>query len=315
MQMQKRLILLIVMLSLVIFSGCPRQQPAEPEPQVITENVQLFYGDEGNERIVSEERQVRYREGEDKYQAVLEELIKGPETEGYQATIQPDTRVYGTIKQNNALIINLSEEFQQFGGSVAEVVAVGSIANTLTQFEEIEQVKILVEGNELIAPSGEPYGFIGPFNAEPPTEPPPSATVEEVLLYFANQDASAVVPETRSVEFPAGTGLAEQLKIVTEELIRGPQREDLSATIPVETRVLGVSMTNNIAVVSFSREIETQHTGGAAGEIMTVASIVNTLTEFEGVELVELLVDGAPMNIDQMVLDAPVERSEDLIQR
>jgi germination protein M len=108
-----------------------------------------------------------------------------------------------------------------------------------------------------------------------------NATVEEVILYFANQDASAVVPETRSVEFPAGTGLAEQLKIVTEELIRGPQREDLSATIPAETRVLGVSMTNNIAVVNFSREIETQHTRGAAGEIMTVGSIVNTLTEFE----------------------------------
>ena len=142
MQMQKRLILLIAILALIVFAGCPRQQPTPPGPPLISENVQLFYGDEGNERIVSEERQVQYREGGDKYHVVLEELIKGPETEGYQANIQPDTKVYGTIQQNSDLLVNLSEEFQQFGGSVAEVVAVGSIVNTLTQFDEIDRVKI-----------------------------------------------------------------------------------------------------------------------------------------------------------------------------
>lgn len=63
-----------------------------------------------------------------------------------QANIAQATNIYGTIRQNNDLIVNLSKEFNQFGGSVAETIAVGSIVNTMTQFEEISRVKILVEG-------------------------------------------------------------------------------------------------------------------------------------------------------------------------
>jgi germination protein M len=166
MYMQKRPAILFTILAIILCTGCARQQPTPPGPPLLSENVQLFYGDEGNERIVSEERLIQYHEGDDKYLAVLEELIRGPITAGYQANIHPDTKVYGTIQQDSDLIINLSEEFLQFAGSMAEIVAVGSIVNTITQFE-IDRVKILVEGNELIAPSGEPYGFMNPFNNDP----------------------------------------------------------------------------------------------------------------------------------------------------
>ena len=45
--------------------------------------------------------------------------------------------------------------------------------------------------------------------------------------------------------------------------------------------------------------------GGAAGETMTITSIVNTLTEFAGVDLVAITVAGKPLNIEHVILDAP----------
>ncbi|HHX87817.1 MAG TPA: GerMN domain-containing protein [Firmicutes bacterium] len=146
-------------------TGCGKQ--SAPPPQTTTENVTLFYGGEENGKMVTEQRQISLRPEDDKYTVVLTELIKGPDDPEYIANIDPATIVYGTIKQDKALIVDVSREFNRFGGSIAEVIGVSSVVNTLTQFKEIEKVKILVEGKELLGPSGMPRGFMGPFPTEP----------------------------------------------------------------------------------------------------------------------------------------------------
>jgi germination protein M len=50
---------------------------------------------------------------------------------------------------------------------MAELFSIGSIVNTLTQFEGVNKVKILVEGEEFIGPSGEPLGFMTEYPLEP----------------------------------------------------------------------------------------------------------------------------------------------------
>ena len=181
-----------------------------------------------------------------------------------------------------------------------------SVVNTLTQFEGIERVKILVEGEEFTGPSGEPRGFMTPFS----TEEQPTGSTEDVTLYFAQPDATAVSPEQRTITVPPATGVEGRIRIVVEELIRGPMQTNLAPTIPAETRVLGVTVNESTATINFSEEMESRHNGGSAGENMTILSIANTVTEFQGIEFVLMQVEGAPMNIENVVLDAPVERDE-----
>jgi germination protein M len=309
MSMKTRILLLIVILTLL--AGCARGPVIPAEPAEIRETITLYYGDDGNEKLVEEEREIVYLQEDDRYQAAIEGLIRGPQTTGYRANISQQTRVYGTILQDDAILINLSREFAQFGGSVAEIVGVLSVVNTLTQFEGIERVKILVEGEEMIGPSGEPYGFMAKFNQEL------AEAVEEktVILYFANADATLLVAEERNVAFQLNTPLDERLKRILEELIRGPQNAALGVTIPPEVRVLSLEMRDRLALINFSEEMHTRHAGGATGEAMTILSIVNTLTEFETVEFVQMNVDGAPMNIEHVILDAPVQRNEEMISR
>lgn len=305
--MKKYILYLLLIAVLVISAGCTNGADPDPgEPELITENILFYYGSEGNETFVSEERQITYPEGDDKYEAALIELIKGPENPAYVGNIPENTEVYGTIEQSRDLIVSLSDDFLSFGGSVAEIVAVGSIVNTLTQFDEIERVKILVEGEEYIGPSGEPRGFMRTFTQE--------NDETDVILYFSNQQATAVVAETRTISVPPGATLEDTIIIVLAELIEGPQLPELEPTIPSEVGILSVFIEDEIAYIDFSEEMHTQHGGGAAGESMTINSLVNTVTEFAGIELVKLTVAGEPMNLEHAILVDPLPRNEDMIE-
>jgi germination protein M len=275
---------------------------------MVTEKIKLYFGDAGNENIVSEERQISYPKGGDRYNAALEELVRGPQNKSHRANISPDTKVYGTIKQGSDLIVDFSKEFNRFGGSVAEIVAVGSVVNTAAQFGDVKRVKILVEGSELIGPSGEPRGFMEPFTALKE-----SPKTETVVLYFGNKDATGVVGEARELTVPAGAGREEFVKKVLEELIKGPQRQDLVRTIPGEVKILSVKIEDKTTQVDFSKEMHTRHWGGAAGEAATINSIANTLTEFDYISRVKMTVEGEPMAIEHAVLEKPVGRNESVI--
>lgn len=301
--------LLLLLLTFPMFTGCGllRQQ----RENVVTQNVKLYFGDKNNERLVAEERQISYREGENKYKAVLEELIKGPADKNHRANIPPQTKIYGTIKQNGDLIVDFSREFAGFSGSAAEIVGRGSVVNTLTQFEEIKRVKIMVEGEDYLGPGGEPLGFMEPF---PATLEPPAVT-REVTLYFGKKDATAVVGERRSITVPADINRENFIRIVLEELIKGPEREDLSPTIPTGVKILSVTIKEGVAWIDFSREMQSRHPGGAVGEAMTINSIVNTLTEFASIERVKMTVEGEPMLIEHVFLEEPVGRNEEMIER
>jgi len=80
----------------------------------------------------------------------------------------------------------------------------------------------------------------------------------------------------------------------------------------VKVRRIGIR--ENLVHVDFSEEMHTQHTGGAAGESMTINSIVNTLTEFVYIDWVQMTVEGEPMAIEHAYLDMPLERNEDMIK-
>lgn len=124
---------------------------------------------------------------------------------------------------------------------------------------------------------------------QPPISSKPQTQVESVKLYFADQDAAYLKPEVREITLE-GKPLAEA---VVEELIKGPEDKELNPTIPPQTKLLSLQVTDGVAYVNFSKEIQTKHWGGSTGEIMTVYSVVNTLADLgEDIEKVQFLVEG-----------------------
>jgi germination protein M len=276
-----------------------------------TESVKLYFAVKGNLGLEIENRSVEYKDEKSKYINTLKELIKGPsDINKFETSISKDTKVLGVEVEGENLTVDFSKEFNVFSGSMHEAAAVSSVVDTILQFGELKKVKILVEGKELIAPSGEPYGFMDfiDFNIGDITE-------KEITLYFADSQAMNVVSEKRTIYVIKDISDAELYRIVLEELIKGPNTENLYRTIPEEVGVEYVEVEGDLLKIDFSQEMHTAHWGGAAGESMTVNSIVNTMTEFGNIRRVMPTVDGGPLSIEHMVVEEPLTRNEDIIYK
>jgi len=129
-------------------------------------------------------------------------------------------------------------------------------------------------------------------------EPVPTEEMIEVNLYFSDSQAMYLVPEKRKIsQIPS---LARQAVI---ELIKGPESSGLYPVIPEGTQVNEVYIAKN-------------HPGGSSGELMTVYSIVNTLTEIPPIKGVQILVGGNEMNslVGHIDISMPLLRDEDWIK-
>ncbi len=297
------ILLCLVLASSLMFSGCtPTTEPIDP---TVNETIQLFYGDSNNTIILTEDRDISYLPTDDKYKLAVEELISGPTIPNATSNIDPQTVVYGTTIQNDYIIVNLSNHFAMFSGSMGELMAVAGVVNTLTQFPEITKAKILVEGAELIGPSGDPRGFMDSFPLDPN-----STTTIPVILYFSDSNAMGVVAETRDLTVDGSITNEDLIKKVVEELIAGPNNMNLSKTIPAEVTVNSVTIVDQIAYIDFSAEMHTKHWGGATGEGMTYNSLLNTLTEFDYIDQALFTVDGSALAIEHMIMEEPMGRNE-----
>ena len=133
----------------------------------------------------------------------------------------------------------------------------------------------------------------------------------EVNLYFSDSQAMYLVPEKRKIsQIPS---LARQAVI---ELIKGPESSELYPTIPEGTQVIEVYIADDIAYIDLSEEIFKNHPGGSSGELMTVYSIVNTLTEIPPIKGVQILVGGneAESLVGHIDISMPLIRDKDWIK-
>jgi len=142
-------------------------------------------------------------------------------------------------------------------------------------------------------------------------EPVPTEEMVEVNLYFSDSQAMYLVPEKRKI--PQTPSLARQAVI---ELIKGPESSDFYTTIPEGTQVNEVYIADGIAYIDLSEEIFKNHPGGSSGELMTVYSIVNTLTEIPPIKGVQILVEGNEMKslVGHIDISMPLLRDEDWIK-
>ncbi|MBI4743309.1 MAG: GerMN domain-containing protein [Actinobacteria bacterium] len=153
-------------------------------------------------------------------------------------------------------------------------------------------------------------------NIKPKSKQKKKVVKKEIVrlkLYFSDKQAQFVIPELRVVEKSDQTE-----NLIVEELIKGPKEKEHFAIVPKGTRLNSITIKDQTAFVDFSRELKEKHSGGGAGEIMTIFGIVNSLTELPEIKKVQILIDGNKVEgIGEELYDLrePIERREDLISR
>lgn len=181
----------------------PTSQPA-PEPPgeaQRTINVKLLFEAADRPGLVLEERSVPFSADLSRQlRLVVEELAKGSES-GLLPPLNPVTRVLEVfVTAGGVAYVDLSKEVseEQAGGSAAELLAVYSIVDTLTEnFPAVRRVQILIEGRpaetlaghvDLSRPLVPDMTLLAPAPAESPA--PAAAPAPEARSSHGPQPAS-----------------------------------------------------------------------------------------------------------------------------
>lgn len=135
-----------------------------------------------------------------------------------------------------------------------------------------------------------------------------------VVLYFGTDDAQGVAGEVRWLPRTGGTSEG-QIEVIVNALIEGPRSPHLVPSIPPGTELRSVRREGDLVILDFSGHVAANHPGGSAGELVTVYSVVNTLTEMDGVRRVQWLVDGRVVEslAGHIDLSRPIARNEGMI--
>ena len=132
-----------------------------------------------------------------------------------------------------------------------------------------------------------------------------------ITVYYTDKTASYLVPEVHKV-----SNVKEPAKKALEILISGTKNPNLINVIPANTKVRSINIKDKVAYVDFSNDIN-KNIGGSTNEIFIVTSIVNTLTEFDSIDKVQILVEGKKLETlaGHVDIGSPLSRSNDIIKK
>lgn len=124
-------------------------------------------------------------------------------------------------------------------------------------------------------------------------DPNPEGEIVTVKLYFVNQEyvmtGDGSLDQVIAIEREVKVGERPVEEVILEELKIKPEGEQLTTTIE-KIKVLSVETTENTAYINLSGE---NLQGSSMQESLILQQIVFSLTELEGVDQVQFLVDGS----------------------
>ena len=115
---------------------------------LLSTELQLYFASADGMSVVEEPRFVYYSSNVSVEKLVVEQLLKGPDTDGLLTAIPEGTKINSvSVAENGVCIVNFDATFETAVAGITENVTLYSIVNSLTQLDNIKQVQILVNGS------------------------------------------------------------------------------------------------------------------------------------------------------------------------
>jgi len=249
---------------------------------------------------------VRYEDGIAK--ATLKRMIQSPENDMEAArlglkTVLPEGTTIDLDICDGLARIDLSKEVLNLPDAAAESNMIAAIVQTLTEFESVKKVEFLIGGRKMEKlPHGTDISAAferGEINLETAAQAVGSDSLKPVKLYFPCESSSVVVPVTRMVYANADVNTA------VLELAKGPSAQSpLEGTIPAGCGLIDVQLEDGVAKVNFTREFAKLVENSDGGRL-ALKALVLTCTQFEGIEGVEIYVEGEKYDPGADTLSVP----------
>jgi len=221
---------------------------------------------------------------------------------GLRTVLPENTKIDLDISHGLARI-DLSKEVLDMADAAAESNMVNAVVQTLTEFDSVDRVEFLIDGQKReTLTHGTPVSgefTRGDINLESVEPTMADATVKPVTLYFPGDSGAVIVPVTRMVHSRPDVNTA------VLELAKGPSNTDmLESVVPAGCGLIDVQVVKGVARLNFTSEFVNLVENSDGGR-MALKALVLTCTQFDGIDSVEIYVDGKKYDAAQGELGVP----------
>lgn len=121
------------------------------EDQVRQTIVSLYFPSKETNELNPEARLIDIKEIiNNPYEKLITLLIEGPKNDKNRKIIPENTKINKTYLEEDCVVLDFSAEFLNYSkeNEKEKTNMINSIVNTLTELTEVNQIKILIDGNE-----------------------------------------------------------------------------------------------------------------------------------------------------------------------
>ncbi|MFR3728823.1 GerMN domain-containing protein [Lacrimispora sp.] len=310
--MRRKSILCILLVCLFCLTGCQRKEKTEAEASGRV--YQIYYLNSAMTRMEPQKYIMPQKPEDNKGPAtdweisnLIEQLRTVPKDLDRQAAV-PDKVGFERYKLEDKVLYLYFDNNYSLMNSTREILCRASLVRTLTQVEGVDYVTVYTAEQPLMDSSGSPVGPLANSDFIDNISNVNSYEKTELVLYFADETGEKLERETREVVHYVNTSLE---KLVIEQLIAGPGRKGMNPTLPKETRLLNVSVNENVCYINFDSSFLNNTL--EVKEYIPIYSIVNSLAAVTSINKVQITVNGSQeyMFRDSISLNQVFERNLD----
>lgn len=281
--MAKRIGMILLLLSILLTWGCGR----EPQLSEYVSPVRFYYRvpDAGLDQtpVVMDYHIFDARGREDDLLWLLNTYLDGPYEDGLISPFPGSAGISSVMREGSTLRVDVSESLAYLKG-IDLTLACSCITMTCLELTDAQSVVITANGQLL---GGKPSVTMS-RNSMLLEDMGLADAASSYLLYFSDRDNRYLIGQQLL--------LKEEVDSVPwyllEKLIGGTQDGTLAQTVPQNTVIRGMEVTEGLCSLDLSRDFLDNTPITALAQRMTVLSITNTLTQLEEINAVSFYVEG-----------------------
>lgn len=277
---------LALVLACSLLTGCT-VETQEEKVDSGSNQYYLYYVNKDETKVVKE----RYQPEQESAEFMLQDftgILNAQEGSGDNLALLPSGVQLVTYRLNESLLeLEFNSDYSEMSRA-REILVRAGVAWTFLQIPGVTGIKIFIESEELKDSKGQAVGVIdGNTFVEMWGSDKDAYRYDTFTLYFTDKTGEHLVAEQRNVYYKR---ILPRERVILEQLAKGPMVKGHYPTIPQETEILGVEVSDDVCYVDFSSAFSDS---GIDIPVNTmIYSVVNSLLDTASADKVQISVEG-----------------------
>ena len=274
----------LLLAGLCCLTGCRgKTEPLQEGEQAF----QIYYLNAAMTRLVPQEYRTMTTDSDELIAELMECFRNVPADLDSQAALS-DKVIYQGFKRVDMVLYLFFDNNYISMPSEREILCRAALVKTLTQIPGIDYISVYTGDQPLLGKDGVPVGNMAAGDFVDSISDVNAYESTELTLYFTDEAGEKLYAEKRTVVHSMSTSVEQ---VILEELIGGPERPGLKATLDPGTKLLNVSVNKNVCYLNFDASF--LNNSLEVRDYIPIYSIVNSISELSGMNRVQISVNGS----------------------